>query len=159
VTVPAIALPPFQSLLDAHADGVRRFLRSRLPAADADDAFQETFLAALRAYPALRNAENLEGWIFTVAHRKSLDVHRRRPREQPLETAAEPSAEDPPVFDAALWRRVDALPPRQRTAVALRFACDLSYAEIAAHAGGSAEAARRNVFVALTTLRREIDTP
>jgi RNA polymerase sigma factor (sigma-70 family) len=156
VTVP---LPPFQSLLDAHADGILRFLRSRLPPADADDAFQETFLAALRAYPALRSAENLEGWLSTIAHRKSVDVHRRRPPEQPLDTAPEPGAEDPPAFDAALWRRVDDLPPRQRAAVALRFACDLSYAEIAAHAGGSEQAARRNVFAALKTLRQEIVTP
>lgn len=152
-------LPPFQSLLDVHAPGVLRFLRSRLPGADADDAFQETFLAALRAYPSLRRADNLGGWLLTIAHRKSVDVHRRRARETPLDAAPEPGAEDPPVFDAELWRQVDALPPRQRTAVALRFACDFSYAEIAAHDGGSEGAARRNVFAALTTLRQEIATP
>ena len=151
-----MALPPFQSLLDDHAARVMRFLASRLQRADAEDAFQETFLSALRAYPALRSDRNLEGWLFTIAHRKALDVHRRRRPEAPLDAAPESGAEDPPVFDAALWRRVENLPRRQRAAVALRFACDLSYAEIAAYDGGSEAAARRNVFAALTTLRKEL---
>ncbi len=150
------ALPPFEALLDRHALEVRGFLGARLPEADADDAFQETFLAALRAYPALGRAENLRGWLLTIAARKAVDHHRRARREAPLEAAPEPGAEDAPVWDAALWRRVDALPRRQRAAVALRFACDLSYAEIAAHDGGSEAAARRNVFAALSTLRKEL---
>jgi RNA polymerase sigma factor (sigma-70 family) len=152
-----VTLPPFQRLLDAHAAAVHRFLVSEVGREEADDCFQETFLAALRAYPALRDGRNLQGWLFTIAHRKALDAHRRR-RGGPVPVADVPEqgVEDGLPADPALWRRVDALPPRQRAAVALRFACDLSYAEIAAWAGGTEQAARRNVFAALRTLREEV---
>jgi RNA polymerase sigma factor (sigma-70 family) len=150
-----VSLPPFQVLLDAHGADVHRFLISRVGRQEADDCLQETLLSALRAYPALRDARNLKGWLFTIAHRKALDVHRRR-RHAPLDGVPEPGAEDAPPSDDALWRRVGALPPRQRVAVALRYACDLSYAEIARVDGGSEEAARRNVHAGLTRLRQEV---
>ncbi|HEY2637304.1 MAG TPA: sigma-70 family RNA polymerase sigma factor [Solirubrobacteraceae bacterium] len=150
-------LPPFQVLLDAHADGVHRFLVSRVGPTEADDAFQETFLSALRAYPALRDGRNLQGWLFTIAHRKALDVHRRNGREAvPAAEVPEPGIEDAPPPDATLWRRVDGLPPRERAAVALRFACDLSYAEIAEVDGGTEESARQAVFQGLRKLREEL---
>ena len=153
-------LPPFQQLLDAHAPSVHRFLVSRAGRGDADDLFQETFLAALRAYPALRDDANLEGWLLTIARRKALDLFRARGRA-PASGLAEEAPEAGtvaalPEEDGAVWERVGALPPRQRAAVALRFACSLSYAEIAQVAGGSEEAARRNVHVGLKTLRREM---
>src|SRR4051794_36318299 len=132
-------LPPFQNLLDEHARGVHRFLVSRVGATDADDLFQETFIAALRAYPSLAHHTNLQGWLMTIAHRKALDLHRAR-RRTPVpvgDAAGGPDDAAPPAGGDAVWTRVDALPPRQRAAVALRFACDLSYAEIASVAGGS----------------------
>jgi RNA polymerase sigma factor (sigma-70 family) len=150
-----VTLPPFQALLDLHAADLHRFLVSRVGRQEAEDCLQETLLSALRAYPALRDARNLRGWLFTIAHRKALDVHRRR-AHAPLDGIAEPAAEGTEPFDAALWRRVGALPPRQRAAVALRYACDLSYAEIARLDGGSEEAARRNVHAGLTRLRKEM---
>lgn len=152
-----MSLPPFQRLLDAHAAEVHRFLVSRVGAGEADDAFQDTFLAALRAYPALRTATNLRGWLFTIAHHKALDAHRRRGRAPvPVADPPEPGVEDAPPPDDELWARVGALPPRQRAAVALRFACDLSYAEIAAVDGGTEAAARQAVFTGLKTLRKEL---
>ena len=150
-------LPPFQTLLDAYAVDVHRFLVGRVGRLDADDCFQETFLSALRAYPALRSDRNLKGWLMTIAHRKALDVFRARGRAPgPLESAPEPAAEGPAPPDDGLWARVGALPPRQRAAVALRFACELTYAEIAEVDGGTEEAARRNVHVGLRALRREM---
>ena len=152
-----MSLPPFQRLLDDHAAGVHRFLVAEVGREDADDCFQETFLAALRAYPWLRSDRNLGGWLFTIAHRKALDAHRRRGRAAvPVAEVPERGTEDPPPPDHALWRRVDELPRRQRAAVALRFACDLSYAEIAVLDGGTEQAARRNVFAGLRTLREEL---
>jgi RNA polymerase sigma factor (sigma-70 family) len=150
-----VTLPPFQLLLEDHAADVHLFLVSRVGRQDAEDCLQETLLSALRAYPALRDARNLKAWLFTIAHRKALDLHRRR-RHAPLDRAPEPAVEDAPPPDDALWHRVGALPPRQRVAVALRFACDLSYAEIARVDGGSEEAARRNVHAGLTRLRQEV---
>jgi RNA polymerase sigma factor (sigma-70 family) len=150
-----VSLPPFQRLVDAHAGEVHRFLISRVGRQEAEDCLQETLLSALRAYPALRDGRNLKGWLFTIAHRKALDVHRRR-GHAPLDAVPEPAVDDAAPADEALWRRVGALPPRQRVAVALRYACDLSYAEIAHIDGGSEEAARRNVHAGLTRLRQEV---
>jgi RNA polymerase sigma factor (sigma-70 family) len=150
-------LPPFSNLLDAYAPAVHRFLVARAGSQEADDLFQETFLSALRAYPALKDDANLEGWLMTIAHRKTLDLHRARARARvSSDERAEPAVKDEPALDDGLWARVGALPPRQRMAVALRFACDLTYADIARVDGGTEAAARRNVHVALRTLRKEL---
>ena len=74
------ALPPFQSFLDAHRDAVWRFLVRSVGRAEAEDCFQETFIAALRAYPRLRPDSNLSAWVLTIAHRKALDSHHARSR-------------------------------------------------------------------------------
>ena len=86
-------LPPFQALLDSYAPDVHRFLVANVGATDADDCYQETWIAALRAYPSLQNASNLRGWLLTIASRKAIDMHRSRgrapiPVAEPLESAA-----------------------------------------------------------------------
>jgi RNA polymerase sigma factor (sigma-70 family) len=156
------ALPPFQTLLDEYAADVMGLLRGAVGRADADDAFQETFLAALRAYPKLKDDRNLRGWLLTIAHRKAIDLHRARGR-QPLpvaevEEVAEASAEPlpGPVAEDGIWEAVAALPPKQRAAVTLRFGSDLPHAEIAAALGCSPEAARRSLHEGLTKLRKEL---
>jgi methylated-DNA-[protein]-cysteine S-methyltransferase len=73
-------LPPFQRFLDTHRGEVWRLIRASVPAAEADDCFQETFIAALRAYPRLRSDSDLRAWVLTIAHRKTLDAHRARAR-------------------------------------------------------------------------------
>ena len=80
MTKTAARLPPFQRFLDAHCDDVLRYLVASVGRHDADDAFQETFLSALRAYPRLPPDSNLRGWVLTIAHRKAIDVHRARGR-------------------------------------------------------------------------------
>lgn len=156
------ALPPFQTLLDRYAADVLAVLRGAVGRTDADDAFQETFLAALRAYPELKDDRNLRGWLLTIAHRKAIDHHRARGR-RPLpvaevETVAEErqSPFDGPRLDDGLWEAVAALPPKQRAAVTLRFAGDLPHAEIAAALGCSPEAARRSLHEGLSKLRKEL---
>jgi len=155
------ALPPFQRFLDAHRDDVLRFLVASVGRDDADDAFQETFLSALRAYDRLRPDSNLHAWVLTIAHRKALDVHRARGRRPvPVPALDERPA---PVADHAgapgpggdHWERVRALPPRQRAVLTLRYAAGLTHGEIAAVLGCSAEAARRAASDGLTTLREE----
>jgi RNA polymerase sigma factor (sigma-70 family) len=151
------ALPPFQRLLDDHAADVMGVLRGAVGRADAEDCFQETFLAALRAYPKLSDASNLRGWLLTIAHRKAIDHHRatgRRPL--PVAEIAEVAVEDPLPDGNGVWELVGALPPRQRAAVALRFACDLPHAEIAEALGCSPEAARRSLHEGIKRLRKEI---
>src|SRR5690349_14150354 len=97
-------------------------LRGAVGREGAEDCFQETFLAALRGYPQVRDGRNLRGWLLTIAHRKAIDHHRARGRRPlPVAEVGEMAAEDPPAHDEALWAAVGALPPKQRAAVALRF--------------------------------------
>jgi RNA polymerase sigma factor (sigma-70 family) len=153
-----VRLPPFQTLLDAHGPGVHRFLVASVGRVDADDCYQETWLAALRAYPKLRDASNLKSWIFTVAHRKAID-HVRARRRVPVAVGdlPEPATghDAPEPHDDDLWARVRGLPDKQRTALALRYVADAGYDEISAVMGTSEDAARRNVHEALKRLRTE----
>ena len=156
---PSVNLPPFQALLDAHGRDVHRFLTATVGSMAADDCYQETWMAALRAYPRLRHGDNLRSWIFTVAHRKAID-HVRADRRQPVPVA------DPPESSGAVavmdgqpevWARVRELPPKQRVAIALRFVVDAAYSDIASMMNTSEEAARRNVHEGLKRLRMELD--
>jgi RNA polymerase sigma factor (sigma-70 family) len=150
------ALPPFQTLLDEHAADVMGVLRGAVGRIDADDCFQETFLAALRAYPKLRDASNLRGWLLTIAHRKAIDHHRANGRKPvPVAEVAEAEVSDPEPGDG-IWEKVGALPPKQRAAVALRYGSDLPHAEIAAALGCSPEAARRSLHEGIKRLRKEL---
>jgi RNA polymerase sigma factor (sigma-70 family) len=153
-------LPPFQRFLDGHRDLVWRFLRSAVGPVEAEDCFQETFIAALRAYPRLRGDSNLRAWVLTIAHRKALDAHRGRSRRAvPI---ADPDLVDgrthdaPAARDEALWEAVQELPARQRSAVVLRYVGDLPHREIAQAIGCSEEAARRSLHDGLTTLRKVV---
>lgn len=153
-------MPPFQTLLDAHGREIHRFLIALVGTSDADDCYQETWIAALRAYPRLTNDSNLRSWIYTVAHRKAID-HIRAQRRRPVAVAAVPETAAatlaPAAADDDLWGLVRELPPKQRTAIALRYVSDAGYPEIAAVMGTSEEAARRNVHEGLKRLRQEYD--
>jgi RNA polymerase sigma factor (sigma-70 family) len=151
------ALPPFQVLLDEHAADVMAVLRGAVGRGDAEDCFQETFLAALRAYPKLEDDRNLRGWLLTIAHRKAIDHHRANGRRPlPVAEIAEEAVTVDPLPDREIWTAVGALPPKQRAAVALRYACDLPHTEIAAALGCSPDAARRNLHEGMKKLRKEL---
>jgi RNA polymerase sigma factor (sigma-70 family) len=148
--------PPFQRLLDDHSTTVLRFLVGSVGPVDADDCFQETVIAALRAYPRLSHEDNLRGWLLTIAHRKALDHHRARSRRAiPAEDLDPGSSEPAPLADDSLWTAVHDLPPKQRGAVLLRFVGDLSHREIATALDSSEEAARRALADGLAKLRKE----
>jgi RNA polymerase sigma factor (sigma-70 family) len=156
--VVASVLPPFERVVELHGRALLRFCSAQVGAQRAQDCFQETMLAALRAYPDVRDAGSIRAWLFSIASRKALDLHRDRAR------APEP-VEDPELLggtrapaqrDPALWARVRGLPPKQREAVALRYLADLPYREIARIMRTTDAAARRNVFEGLARLRKEI---
>ena len=144
---------PFQRFLDAHRDDVWRFLVASVGRQSADDCFQETFLAAMAAYPRTR-LENPRAWVLTIAHRKAIDHYRARKRHPvPVQELPEQPVDPVEPRDRSIWRRVGTLPPKQRAAVLLRFAGDLAYREIGEATGTTEEAARRNVHEGLKKLR------
>ena len=152
----SVKLPPFQALLDEHRGDVYRFLVATAGPSDADDIFQETWISALRAYPALRRGDNLRAWLFRIAQNKAIDSHRARSRRAvPVATVPErPSAgaDD----DPELWARVRELPDKQRTAVFCRTVLGMPYDELAVLLESSEDAARRNVHEGLKRLREEL---
>jgi RNA polymerase sigma factor (sigma-70 family) len=152
-----MAAPPFQSFLDDHREPVLGFLRAMVGPVDADDCFQETFIAAMRGYSRL-NGDNPRAWVLTIARRKAIDHHRaagRRPRpSEELPESADPGSDPAEAgSDPALWQAVRELPPKQRAAVALRYVGDLRYREVARALECSEEAARRSVHEGLKVLR------
>ena len=151
-------LPPFETLIDAHATELHRFLVGCVGLTEAEDCLQETFMSALRAYPRLHHADNLRAWLYIIAQRKATDAIRRMARRPTRDLdGVDPVATSPPEPpDDGLWRRVRELPAKQRAAVTHRFVLDLAYAEIGARMGTSEEAARQNVSAGLQRLRKEI---
>ncbi|HET9094397.1 MAG TPA: RNA polymerase sigma factor [Solirubrobacteraceae bacterium] len=148
-------LPPFQALLDLHGPDIHRFLKASVGPTDADDCYQETWISALRAYPNLRSAGNLRGWLLTIAARKAIDAHRARGRRA-VPMAEPPEASFTPREPADdLWSAVRALPAKQRAAVMLRHVLDAEYPVVAATMGVSEAAARRSVHEGLKRLREE----
>src|SRR5918992_5824176 len=102
--------PPFETLIDAHAAELHRFLVASVGPTEAEDCLQETFMSALRAYPRLHHTENLRAWLYTIAQRKATDSVRRRARRPTrdldgLDPAAPATAEP---FDDGLWQLVAA---------------------------------------------------
>jgi RNA polymerase sigma factor (sigma-70 family) len=125
-----------------------RFLWVAVGPAEADDVFQETFIAALRAWPRVTDDGRLDRWILRIASRKAIDHHRGAAR-RPLPVAETPESSkgrsEPADPDDDLWDAVRALPPKQRVAVVQRHVLDRPYSDIAAILGCSEAAARKNV--------------
>ena len=150
-------LPPFERVVEQHGDDVWRFSVSQVGFQRADDVFQETMLAALAAYPTLRDPGAVRPWLLRIAAHKAVDRFRADARAPtPVEDPEPPPVLPSEAADDELWARVRRLPEKQRHAVALRFVLDLRYAEIAAAMDTSVEAARRNVFEGLRTLRAQV---
>ena len=149
-------MQPFEQVVAEHGETVLRVCRAVLGPVDADDAWSETFLAAMTAYPSLAPDRNVRAWLVTIAHRKAIDVTRRRARTAvPVENVSDlvdrgaaagtigGEGRRPDDWDGDLWNALRRLPLRQREAVAYHYLVGLPYAEVAAVIGGTADAARR----------------
>ncbi|KRD45176.1 RNA polymerase subunit sigma [Cellulomonas sp. Root930] len=145
---------PFERVVSVHGATVLRVCRAVVGPVDADDAWSETFLAALRSYPDLPPDANVEAWLVTIAHRKAIDIVRRAARHA-LPVADVP---DRPAAaqgrDLDLWSALAALPTKQRQVVAYHHLGGLPYDDVAALVGGTAAAARRAASDGVATLRR-----
>jgi RNA polymerase sigma factor (sigma-70 family) len=148
--------PPFEEVVARHGPIVLRVVRAVLGHADADDAWSDTFLSAMKAYPDLPADANLEAWLVTIAHRKAIDIHRATSRR----AIPVPQTPDTPLHDHApdqhldLTEAVAALPTKQRQAVAYHYLAGLPYAEIASLLDSTASATRRAAADGIATLRR-----
>ena len=146
---------PFEAVVAAHGATVLRVCRAVLGSADADDAWSETFLSAMKSYPDLPADANVEAWLVTIAHRKAIDVTRAAARRavpvaDPPEQATGAASEGTGWLAEALAR----LPAKQKQAVAYHYLAGLPYAEIAAILGGSTDAARRAAADGIASLRK-----
>jgi RNA polymerase sigma factor (sigma-70 family) len=146
----------FETVVADHGPTVLRVCLAVLGPSEADDAWSETFLSAMKAYPDLPEDANVEAWLVTIAHRKAIDVtraaaHRAIPVEEFLETGAAPGAD---AHDLDLVEVVAQLPPKQKQAVAYHYLAGLPYTDVAAILGGTADAARRASADGIATLRR-----
>lgn len=154
-------MQPFEEVVVEHGPVVLRVCRAVLGGDDAaEDAWSETFLSALRAYPDLRPDSNVRAWLITIAHRKAIDQIRRRGRALHL-TASTPevaSWDQHPMPDGDLLAALGRLPTKQRAAVAYRYLADLSYAEVAALLDTSEVAARRSAADGIAKLRQAYRT-
>ncbi|MGH9086825.1 MAG: RNA polymerase sigma factor [Acidimicrobiales bacterium] len=156
-----MSLPPFEQVVVDHGPAVLRVCRAVVGTHDADDAWSETFLAALAAYPRLRPDSNVRGWLVTIAHRKAVDRVRARARA-PLPMAPLPERRStvgvPIDPDATLWAALAALPTKQRGAVAYHYVAGLPYGEVAQLLGSTDAAARRAAADGIAALRAALGT-
>jgi RNA polymerase sigma factor (sigma-70 family) len=149
-----VSLPPFEQVVADHGPVVLRVCRALVGPDDAEDAWSDTFLAALVAYPRLRPDSNVRGWLVTIAHRKAIDRLRAGRRAPvPLESLPEQPSPDIQPTDLDLWRNVAELAPRQRAAVAYHYLAGLPHAQVAEVLGGTETAARRAAADGIAKLR------
>jgi RNA polymerase sigma factor (sigma-70 family) len=152
-----VKVRPFEEVVARHGATVLRVCRAVVGPVDAEDAWSETFLSALRAYPDLPEDANVEAWLVTIAHRRALDLGRARSRRAvPTEMLPEhaDARADPATRDQDLWTAVQRLPDKQRHAVAYHHIAGLPFAEIAVILGNSPDAARRAAADGIKTLRK-----
>jgi RNA polymerase sigma factor (sigma-70 family) len=148
-------IPPFERFYEERRDEIFGYLSRLLGREAAEDAFQETFLRALRAYGKLEHGRHLRAWAFTIATRVAVDERRRavpvlEPREVPV-------TDERPAY-AELEHLAGELPATERAAVVLRYGYDLSYDDIGSALGSSAEAARQAASSGVRRLRRRQTT-
>jgi RNA polymerase sigma factor (sigma-70 family) len=156
VTVDRHVKPPFEAVVAQHGATVLRVVRAVVGYADADDAWSDTFLAALQAYPRLPADANIEAWLVTIAHRKAIDITRAAARRAVpvVDLPDAPARERADAHDLDLDAAVGALPPKQRQAVAYHYLAGLPYSEIAVILDSSVAAARRAAADGIANLRR-----
>ena len=176
----ATPLPPFEVLVTRHGAAVLRVCRALVGIVDADDVWQETFLAALRVYPTSGNVRNLQAWLVTIARNKAVDHHRKISRlPLPVDSSQQPDSADGDLGDPSLsaWRSGDGggdavvraveaseaagqiwaalarLPPTQQKALIYHHLAGLRYVDVAALLGNSEPAARRAAADGMKALR------
>lgn len=148
---------PFERIVAEHGPTVLRVCRAVVGFDDADDAWSETFISAMKAYPALPEDANIEAWLVTIAHRKAIDIIRVHKRIAiPVDEVPDrPSSLGiPGTTDHEVWDFVKFLPDKQRQAVAYHYLAGLPFKHVAEILGGTTDAARRAAADGIKSLRK-----
>jgi RNA polymerase sigma factor (sigma-70 family) len=146
---------PFETVVCDHGPTVLRVCRAVVGPIDADDAWSDTFLAAMKAYQDLPADANVEAWLVTIAHRKAIDITRARSRHAiPTDTVPETPTVPHHDRDDDLADALERLPNKQKQALAYHYLAGLPYADVASILGGSTDAARRAAADGIAALRR-----
>ena len=126
---------------------------------DPENMLGEVFVSVVQAAHRFRGDDDaLRRWVFSIAHNRIVDAHRRRQR-RPLIAVADPPDQpvvDPERPDPDLLCALAGLPEDQRTVVALRFVADLPLADVAAVLDRSTEAVKKLQQRGLANLRRAL---
>ena len=154
-------------LAERHRAEILRYLVRLLgDEQDAQDACQDAFLRAHRAFARLAPDSNCRAWLYRIATNSGRNLARHRRRSTARTVAVDldtlPAADGTPERRErlrAVARAAHALPPRQRAALMLRQFEGMGYAEIAAALGGNEAAARANVYQAIRKLRAALGGP
>lgn len=145
------------------APKVRGYLISR-GAQDADDLVGEVFLQLARNLAGFEGDETqFRAWVFTIAHHRLIDEHRRRRRRPAVTVAQVPevagSGEDELIggmLTAEARALLDGLTPEQREVLLLRVFADLPLEEVARIVGRPVSAVKSLQHRALTALRKKL---
>lgn len=136
----------FETLLTGMRPRLHRYCARMIGSAiDGEDVVQEVLIKALGARPSIAGIDNIEGWLFRIAHNASLDFLRARARTDvvPLTEEMMPSFESPQSDAiAASFQTFLLLPVLQRCAVVLKDVLGYSVEEIAEIADCSVPAAK-----------------
>ena len=151
----AVTIPPFERFYEEHRNAVFGHLVRLVGRQRAEDAFQETFLRALRGYPKLEHGRHLKAWVFTIATRVAVDESRKRRPEAALVELELAGDGERPAY-AQLEHLAAELPEKERAAVVLRYGYDLPYEQIADALDSSEEAARQAASSGVRRLRRKL---
>jgi RNA polymerase sigma-70 factor (ECF subfamily) len=158
----------FGELFQRRVDTVHRYIAAILRDAErAQDATAETFLAAWKSLPRLREPERFDAWLLRIAHHRAMDEFRSQRPTIALDDAPESTDERPGASPADLAERgadrevvhaaLAALPEAQRDVLTLRYLHDLPHEEIARQLGRSPDAVRQLRQRGLARLRRQLD--
>ena len=144
----------FGQLLERHERELFAYaLRLSGQRADAEDLYQDTFLAAFRAWPPPRRGTE-RAWLYKIATNRAIDRERKAKRivanVDDLALAA-PQRDDVTLLDLA--GVIETLPAGQRAAFVLRKVHGLGYVEIAVALDCSEDAARARVSEALKKVK------
>lgn len=155
--------PPFIELVDAHSREIFHYLYRMLGQTQAaEDALQDAFVRAYRAYDRLDDDANTRAWLYRIAGNVARTQLKRNHRTKDEKALYENLRDNSPSVveevesrerQRTLSQAVQRLPHQQRTALTLRKYQALSYAEIGLVLDCTPEAARANVYQALKKLR------